>query len=86
MSKASDAYNTLHNAMTTTIAPCSGLDLFTADDLNAADMAVLVPICETCPLFALCDAFGQAARPAAGVWAGKRYATRSTTTTRTDDP
>jgi hypothetical protein len=79
MTRASEAYDLLHTAMTTTLAPCAGIGLFTADDLSAADKAVLTPICDTCPLFDLCRDYADAARPTAGLWAGKTYGTRPAT-------
>jgi len=81
VSAASGAYDALHRAMSTTAPGCAGLDLFTADDLTKADIAVLVPICEACPINSLCRDYATAARPPAGFWAGKKYTTRPKTTT-----
>lgn len=76
MTRASEAYDSLHTAMTETLAPCDGIELFTADTLGSADKAVLTPICDTCPLFDLCRTYADIARPPAGFWAGKSYGTR----------
>lgn len=43
---------------------------FIDDDVPAAALA---PICAACPVRAACAAYGAAARPAGGVWAGRRY-------------
>jgi hypothetical protein len=76
VSRASEAYDLLHTAMTETLAPCNGIELFTAETLSPADKAVLRPICDTCPLFDLCRTYAELARPTAGLWAGKTYGNR----------
>ena len=77
MSRASEAYDTLQKAMTVTLAPCDGIELFTADTLSNADKAALTAICDTCLLFDKCRTYADAARPTAGLWAGKTYTTRT---------
>jgi len=81
MSAASEAYDALHRAMSTTTPACAGLDLFTSDDLTKADIAVLASICDSCELFTLCRGYASVSRPPAGFWAGKKYTTRPKTTT-----
>jgi hypothetical protein len=72
MSRASDAYDVLTLAMIDTDPACKNDSRFTADD-QAADE--LTPICNACPLFALCDAYARIDRLKGGIWAGKRYRT-----------
>ena len=79
MSRASAAFERLSLAMLETRPECLGLDLFTADDLDKADVAVCAAICDTCPLFDLCLDYADLERPKAGIWAGKRYRTNNTT-------
>ena len=73
MSRASEAYQALAAAMETTVPNCQGIELFTADNLENPDIAELARICDTCPLFNLCDDYAHIERPKAGIWAGKRY-------------
>ena len=73
MSAATDAYDRLSIAMDDTVPDCAGIDLFTADTLAPADVEVLAQICAGCPLLAVCDDYGRAARPPAGFWAGVQY-------------
>lgn len=73
MSRADIAYGLLASAMENTEPNCTGSELFTADDLEQPDIAELARICDTCPLFILCDDYARLERPKAGVWAGKRY-------------
>ncbi len=44
------------------------------DQLAPQELAHLKhKICHPCPLRALCEAYAEAARPPAGVWAGRTY-------------
>lgn len=52
-------------------AACDRDDRFTLDD---PPTALLVPVCRRCPARAACGAYGRAARPTAGFWAGDTYA------------
>lgn len=72
MSKASDAYRALTEAMDDTPPACLGNDLFTKDTPSKNDAASMSSICKTCPLFDLCRAYAQVDRPKAGFWAGKQ--------------
>jgi hypothetical protein len=72
MTRATDAYAVLATEMDYTDPACSNDERFIADDQNADELA---PICNACPLFALCDAYARIDRPKAGIWAGKRYRT-----------
>lgn len=42
-------------------------------ELSPDDIAAMRAICAGCPLTALCGAYGDAARPPAGMWAGRLY-------------
>ena len=70
--RAHEAWLELVEAMETHRPACEGIDLFTADDLTNADVSACAAVCAECPLFIECDAYRRIARPAAGVWAGKR--------------
>jgi len=72
VSRTSEAYTALTLAMEHTPAACAQLDLFIADDLNAADTVALRATCDACPVLALCAAYAAIARPLAGYWAGHR--------------
>jgi len=72
VSRASDVYDVLTLAMIDTDPACKNDSRFIADDQPAVELA---PICNACPLFELCAAYGDMERPKAGVWAGKRYRT-----------
>lgn len=64
------AYERLSQALDLLGAPCVGDDRFTADN---APLDTLQPVCAACPIRMLCDEYARAARPAAGIWAGRRY-------------
>jgi hypothetical protein len=90
MSAASEAYTRLSDAFMTNVPECQGLALFTAENLSFADVEVLTPICDACPLYELCDTYARTARVKAGFWAGRRYppgrgAQRSTKTKGTSN-
>jgi hypothetical protein len=73
MSAASEAYTRLSDAFLANVPECHGLDLFTLDNLSAADIEALTPICDACPLYELCDTYARTARVTAGFWAGRKY-------------
>ena len=75
MSRASEAYKALSLAMMETQPECLGIELFTADSTTEADKATMQPICDACPLFALCSAYAELERPKVGYWASKTYRT-----------
>jgi hypothetical protein len=77
MSRASEAYDALQSAMWNAEPGCVGIDLFTADDLGKADQDSLKPICDSCPLLALCQEYAALAKPKAGYWAGRQHRTYS---------
>lgn len=73
MSRASESYLVLGNAMAETFTPCRGDNRFTADLLTPTDKTALKAICDTCLLFDQCHTYADLARPPAGFWAGKTY-------------
>lgn len=72
-----DEYAALHEAMKRSAPACRGNDAFTADRVPPDELTRLASICRACPVLSECDAFATAARPEAGVWAG-RAKTRGT--------
>jgi len=70
MSRATQAWDELVTAMTTTDPACQNDDRFVLDDQPAQS---LKPICDQCPLLSLCANYGALERPKGGIWAGKRY-------------
>jgi hypothetical protein len=72
MSRATDAYVRLTQAMRDTDPACRDDDSFILDDQPENTLA---PVCRACSLFDLCAAYAELERPKGGVWAGKRYRT-----------
>jgi hypothetical protein len=70
MTAASDAYQALHTAMETMSPLCRDDSRFIDDTINPARV---VELCRVCPLFAACRAYAIAARPKAGIYAGRRW-------------
>lgn len=75
--KGKAEYQALADALTEITPHCHGDDRFTADDLTNPEVTNLKRICAGCEIRDLCAAYGAAARPPAGVWAGRTY--RNTT-------
>lgn len=73
MSRASDAYESLSNAMLSQSPACAGRDEFTVDSPSHKSMEGMQTICSACPLFDLCRTYADIERPKAGYWAGKTY-------------
>lgn len=67
---APETYERLQEALEQQGAPCEGDARFTTDN---APLDALQPVCAACPIRMLCDEYARAAKPAAGIWAGKRY-------------
>ena len=67
-----EAWQQLVEAMEVHQPACIDIPLFTEDDLTNADVRACAAVCAECPLLIECDAYRRIARPAAGVWAGKR--------------
>ncbi|WP_394289091.1 WhiB family transcriptional regulator [Microbacterium sp.] len=76
MSRGDAEYLALHAALNETTPPCSNDPRFILD-ANAyapGEAAELKrTVCNPCPLLRLCRAYAEAARPEAGVWAGRTY-------------
>lgn len=69
----------LHDAADRKAPPCRGDERFVDDSVPVRDLR---PICERCPVFELCDAYRVAAKPPAGVWAGRRVQPRRSAKSR----
>jgi len=70
MTRGTDAFSRLMTAMEDTDPACQDDDRFVLDDQPAH---TLVQICRACPVFDLCKEYAAIAKPAGGVWAGRRY-------------
>jgi hypothetical protein len=72
MAKGNAEWQTLQAGIDETRPACVGDDRFILDDdqIKAAELA---NVCNLCPLLAECAAYANAARPPAGIWAGKRW-------------
>lgn len=70
-------YTALVDALEHYRPPCHADPRFTDDDQRATDLAM---ICARCSILPECGEYADAARPAAGIWAGRRW----TTTQRKD--
>lgn len=81
MSRASEAFKRLTNAMRLTDPACQNDDRFVLDDQPTESLA---GICTTCPVLDLCRTYAEIERPKSGVWASKRYRTYKTKN-NTDD-
>ena len=68
---ADAAWLVLAKALEDTEPPCAGDDLFTADNPSKEDQDFMRSLCALCPLLAECASYANAAKPAAGFWAGK---------------
>ena len=77
--RGGEEYDRLAEAMNHYRPACRGYDLFTADDPDAAQLALARRLCAGCPLRGLCSDFAEAANPEAGIWAGTRYPKRKRT-------
>lgn len=74
--RGTNEYRALSYALERVTPDCSGDPRFilgpheiAADELRN----ISIRICRPCPLNALCAAYGTAARPKAGIWAGRVY-------------
>lgn len=70
MTRATDAYTELLEAMEDYRPKCRDDIRFISDDYRAAELA---PTCRRCPVFPECETYAQIAKPKGGVWAGKRW-------------
>jgi hypothetical protein len=67
-----EAWQQLVEAMEVHEPACIDIPLFTQDDLSNADVKACAEVCKPCPLFIECKRYADIARPAAGVWAGRK--------------
>lgn len=77
--RAAAALDALGEVLGTVEPPCRGDDrsILDAGQLHRDEAAFLTAaICGVCPVRALCAAYAEAARPTAGLWAGRVYGTR----------
>lgn len=81
MSKGDAEYRRLSEALANAEAPACTDDprfILEPHEIAQAELThISVTICRPCPLRDLCRAYAAAARPTAGIWAGKTYAPRS---------
>ena len=68
-------YRTLVDALEHTNPRCRDDWRYIQDreQIDADDLEAMGHICRVCPLFDLCSAYAQAARPRGGMWAGRYY-------------
>lgn len=82
MTAEARALRDLATAMVHAEAACKGDARFTDDDQEAEELA---PICRSCPLWRECLVYAQKAKPAGGIWAGRRWVRRYQRTGGGDD-
>ena len=78
MAKGDTEYRRLTDAMNDHMPPCSGYPRFILDRHEIAPdelSHISLTICRTCPIKQPCRAYGEAARPGAGIWAGRTWGT-----------
>lgn len=75
MKAARREYSELAKAMEDTEPACADDPRFTLDEhqVHEQEAVLLRSICRGCPLRAECDAYGRAAKPTSGIWAGRYY-------------
>ncbi len=56
--------------------PCTGYDLFTADQTDNAQRELAARLCAGCPIRDLCRDYAEASKPTVGIWAGIPYPRR----------
>ncbi|MEI3866636.1 WhiB family transcriptional regulator [Microbacterium sp. CCNWLW134] len=66
-------YAALVEAMETVRPACRDYELFTADEVDDAQLALAKRLCADCPLTAYCSAYAAASKPTVGIWAGVNY-------------
>ena len=73
MSRASEAYVRLADALLDVEPMCAGVDDFTVDTPTFASTERMSALCEKCPVLELCRQYADLERPKVGYWAGKVY-------------
>lgn len=82
MTAADAAFDALDRGLATSTPACGGDDRFTLDaHLFQTDEVVFLSAkyCWPCPVRALCRSYADAAKPQAGLWAGRIYGPRRDT-------
>lgn len=76
--KGVEDFARLANALRETTTPCRDDWRFIQerDQLDSTDLNEMRTGCGQCPLAALCGAYAEAARPSAGLWAGRFWGRR----------
>ncbi len=66
-------YHLLTDAVRDTPTPCRNDPRFIQerDQIDSSDLLAMKRVCLQCPLLALCGTYAEAARPSAGMWAGR---------------
>lgn len=73
--RGTEEYRELSDAMTETSTPCNGDWRFIQerDQIDDAGLIEMRRGCARCPLQPLCRTYADAARPSAGMWAGRYW-------------
>lgn len=82
MTTADAAFDALDRGLASSRPACDGDERFTLDahQFQTDEVAFLsARYCWPCPVRALCRAYADAAKPAAGLWAGRIYGPRRDT-------
>jgi hypothetical protein len=75
-------YQTLSDALIDTTVPCGDDGRFVQerDQIGTAELNAMKNACTQCPLLSLCHDYAKAARPPAGMWAGRFWGRAERTT------
>ncbi len=74
-----DLYTSLQTALIDITPPCSNDPRYLAgrEELTSPTRMQMIARCRSCPVRDLCDQYATAARPEAGMWAGRYYERRT---------
>lgn len=86
--KGAAEYLALSRALDEASPPCSndGRYIRDRDDLNPEDVSIMRLACSGCPVQHLCRTYGEAARPSAGMWAGRFWGRKERSPKNGDRP
>jgi len=78
VNRGAQEYRTLSDAMNTRTPRCSGdwRYIQERDQIDSDDLQEMRRLCNACPLKGLCRSYAEAARPSAGMWAGRFWGRR----------
>lgn len=81
--KGQDEYRALTDALEQTRPPCHGDWRYIQDrhELDDGDVSAMQRVCRVCPLRDICSAYARAAKPSAGMWAGRYWGRKERATT-----